>query len=135
MSAGRHFLDTNVLIYAFAADDPRSATAEALLARGGIVSVQTLNEFVSVARRKMGMSWEEVIQALGSIRTLCPTPVPLTLEIHEAAVRLAKRYGYSIYDSLVIAAALASSCDTLYSEDMRDKQRIEGLTIRDPFRN
>jgi predicted nucleic acid-binding protein len=128
------FLDTNVLIYAFGEDDPRTEAAEALLARGGVIGVQTLNEFVAVATRKLAMPWEEVLEALSAIRVLCPSPVPLTVETHDSALRIAGRYGYRIYDSLVIAAAIEARCSTLFSEDMRDGQVIEGLTIRNPFR-
>ena len=122
-----------MLLYAFAKDDARNEIAEALLARGGVVGVQTLNEFVAVALLKLAMSWEEVIEALGAIRALSPTPVPLTVRTHDAALRIARRHGYHIYDSLVIAAALEAGCNTLFSEDMKDGQAIEGLTIRNPF--
>jgi predicted nucleic acid-binding protein len=128
------FFDTNVIIYAFAEDDPRTDAAEALLARGGVLGVQTLNEFVAIAVGKLAMSWEEVLEALSALRTLCPSPVPVTVETHDTALRIAGQYRYHIYDSLVIAAALEASCRTLYSEDMQDGQVIEGLIIRDPFR-
>jgi predicted nucleic acid-binding protein len=134
MSADRVFLDTNVILYAFAQGDSRTEAAEALLAAGGMIGVQTLNEFVSVALRKMSMPWDEVLGALDAIRTLCPSPVPVTVEIHERALRIARRHRYPFYDSLVIAAALEARCRILYSEDMRDGQEIEGITIRNPFR-
>jgi predicted nucleic acid-binding protein len=134
MRGRRAFFDTDVLIYAFAAGDPRTEISEALLTAGGVVGVQTLNEFVAVAVRKLVMPWKEVLEALKAIRALCPSPVPVTIRTHETALRLAGRYGYHIYDALVIAAALEASCGTLYSEDMRDGQQIEGLTIRNPFR-
>ncbi len=127
------FLDTNVILYAFRRDDPRSQTAEALLAAGGIISVQILNEFVAMARGKLGRTWEEVRGALKVIRVFCPDPMPLTVAIHDHAVQLADRYGYSIFDSLVIAAAIQAGANTFYSEDMQDGQTIEGLTIRNPF--
>ena len=130
----RAFFDTNVLIYAFAKDDPRTEAAEALLARGGVLGVQTLNEFLAVAVRKLAMPWEEVLQALGELRILCPSPAPITMETHDTAVRIAGQYKYHIFDSLVIAAALEASCSTLYTEDMQDGQVIEGLTIHNPFR-
>jgi predicted nucleic acid-binding protein len=134
MTGDRAFFDTNVLIYAFAKDDRRTKIAETLLAGGGVLGVQTLNEFVAVAVRKLGMPWEEVLEALGAIRVLFPSPVPLTVQTHDRALRIAGRYGYHIYDSLVIAAALEARCNTLLSEDMNDGQTVEGLTIRDPFR-
>jgi predicted nucleic acid-binding protein len=133
MKGDRPFFDTNVLIYAFGQDDPRTEIAETLLARGGMVGVQTLNEFVAVAVRRLAMSWQEVLQALSAIRVLCPSPVPLTVHTHDAALRIASRYGYHIYDSLVIAAALEAGCGTLFSEDLNHGQAIDGLTIRNPF--
>jgi predicted nucleic acid-binding protein len=130
----RAFFDTNVLIYSVAENDPRSDTAEALLANGGVVSAHVLNEFVAVARRKLEMSWADVTEALGAIRTLCPSPVSITVGTHDAALRIAQQYGYHIYDALVAAAALEARCDTLYTEDMQDGQVIDDqLTIRNPF--
>lgn len=130
----RPFFDTNVLVYVVGERDDRTAPAEALVASGGVVSVQVLNELVSVARRKLGMTWDEIGEALAAIRTLCPSPVPLAIETHEAALRIAAQYGYHIYDALVAAAALEAECTTLYSEDLQDGQVIDGrLTIRNPF--
>ncbi len=128
------FFDTNVLIYAVAGEDPRSVQAEELLASGGVLSVQILNEFVSVARRKILMSWSDVTEALDAFRVLCPSPLPITIEIHEEALKIAEKHGYKIYDALVIAAALQAGCATLYSEDLQNGQTIDGqLTIRNPF--
>lgn len=128
------FFDTNVLLYAVAENDPRSAQAEELLAAGGVLSVQILNEFVSVARRKMLMSWSDVTEALDAFRVLCSSPLPITIEIHEAALKIAEKNGYNIYDALVVAAAVEAGCATLYSEDLHSGQTISGqLTICNPF--
>ncbi len=127
------FFDTNVILYAFRQDDTRGQVAETLLAAGGALSVQVLNEFVAVARRKLNKSWEEVRRAHNILRVFCQEPLPLTVETHERAVHIAERYGYSIFDSLIIAAALDAGAKTLYSEDMQDGQAIDGLTIRNPF--
>ena len=129
------FFDTNVLLYVYRLNDPRSEMAERLLAAGGVVSVQSLNEFVSVAHRKLNMPWKAILDALDDIGVLCPSPVPLTLTIHQKALRIAERYRYHIYDSLLIAAALQASCRTFFSEDMQHGQTIESLTIRNPFRS
>ncbi len=127
------FFDTNVLIHAFRKEDRRNQTSRKLLGEGGVTGVQVLNEFVAIARRKLGFDWKEVLEALAAIRVLCRTVVPLTLETHERALRIAQRYGYHIFDGLVIAAALEAGSGTLYTEDMQDGQRIETLTIRNPF--
>jgi predicted nucleic acid-binding protein len=132
--SGKAFFDTNVLIYAIAQNDPRGPRAEALLANGGLVGVQVLNEFVSVACRKLRMPWKDVIEALDAIRILCPSPAPITISTHETALRIAENHGYGIYDALIVAAALESGCATLYSEDLQDGQLINRkLTIRNPF--
>ena len=133
MRGDKAFFDTNLIVYAFAKDDPRAETAETLLAAGGIVSVQILNEFVAVALRKLAMTWDDVLAALDAILVLCPSPVPLTIETHQMALGIAKRHKYHIYDALVIASALEASCATLYSEDLQNGQAIGGLTIRNPF--
>jgi predicted nucleic acid-binding protein len=131
----RPFIDTNVLVYVLGQHDPRTATAEALVAAGGVISVQVLNELAAVAHRKLGMSWDEITVALTAIRVLCPAPVSLTTATHDDALRLAGRYGFHIYDALVVASALEAACTTLYSEDLQDAQVIdETLTIRNPFR-
>ena len=131
---GKVFFDTNVLIYAIAQSDPRGSRAEALLAGGGVVSVQVLNEFVSVTRRKMRMPWKDVTEALDALRVLCPSPVPITISVHETGLKIAEDHGYEIYDALVIAAALEAHCVTLYSKDLQNGQIIGGkLTIRNPF--
>ncbi len=131
--AAEVFFDTTILIYALAQDDPRAEVAEKLLAGGGRVSVQVLNEFVAVGRKKLGMDWKEIEEALAAIRALCGAPVSLTVEIHEAAVKIAQRYRFHIYDSLIIAAALEAGCMRLYSEDMQDGQKVNSLVIRNPF--
>jgi predicted nucleic acid-binding protein len=127
------FFDTTILIYAIARDDARATVAEELLSEGGLLSVQVLNEFVAVARRKLGMGWDEIKEALEAIRALCGPPAALTVDTHEAALQIAERYGFQIYDSLIVAAALEAGCTMLYSEDMQDGQSIDSLTIRNPF--
>jgi predicted nucleic acid-binding protein len=128
------FLDSNVLVYAFT-DDPRAATAQALLDRGCTISVQGLNEFANVARRKLGHSCDEIRGALAVIRDLCPAILPIDLDTHEAALRLAERYGFAMFDALMVAAALRARSTTLWSEDMQGGMLIEGtLRIANPFR-
>lgn len=121
-------------MYVVGQEDERTAKAEALVANGGVVSVQVLNELASVSRRKLAMSWEEIGDALAAIRVLCPSAVPLTIDTHDASVRIAAKYGFQFYDALIAAAALEAECTTLYSEDFQDGQVIEGrLTVRNPF--
>ena len=58
----------------------------------------------------------------------------MTVEDHDRGVDLAERYGFWVYDAMIVASALLARCATLYSEDMQDGQVIDGcLTIRNPF--
>ena len=129
----RAFLDTNVLVYAFSSDDPRKATAEKLLVAGGIIGVQTLNEFVSVIAGKLRTPWSTTILWLDAVQKMCDPPIPLTVGVHRQALRIAELYGYPFYDSLMLAAALEASCTIFYSEDLHDGHNLGGLVIRNPF--
>ena len=132
--SGKAFFDTNILVYVVGQKDKRTDTAEALLAAGGTISVQVLNELAYVSRKKLRMSWEEIDDALAAVRVLCPSLLPLTIDTHDAGRRIAAKYGCSIFDGLIAASALEAECDTLYSEDLQDGQIIEGrVTIRNPF--
>jgi len=128
------FFDTNVLLYTASSDDVKAERAEHLIAAGGVISVQVLNEIANVARCKMGFSWSRMNLLLSRIRQLLPV-VPVTIDVHETGLALAERYGLSIYDGMIAGAALDSGCDILWSEDMHDRLVIEArLTVVNPFR-
>ena len=134
MSAANAFIDSNVLLYLLSKDTKKADAAEAVLRAGGLISVQVLNEIANVALRKTGMSWAETNQFLASIRSLCAVE-SLTVETHDRGRDVAERYGLSVYDSMIVAAALLAGCTVLYSEDMQhglvvDKQ----LRVANPFK-
>ena len=133
MSAARPFFDTNVLLYLITVDG-KAEKAETMLKAGGVVSVQVLNEFASVSSRKYKLTWPEVREALATIRAGCEV-IQLTVEIHESGLAIAEKYGFSFYDSLILAAAAQAKCRTVYSEDMQDGQVVQGVTVRNPFRS
>jgi predicted nucleic acid-binding protein len=127
------FLDSNILVYAVS-DDPRSEIARKLIEQHFVISVQCLNEFASVARRKLVMPWDEVEEATGLFADLADSVHPLDLALHKSATGLACRYGYSFYDALIVAAALKAGAKILYSEDMHSGHELdEGLEIVNPF--
>lgn len=107
---------------------------EEIISRGGSVSVQVLNELSNVARRKMRLSWGDTHSFLSKIRTLLEVH-PITIVVHEIGLGLAERHDLSIYDAMIVASALESECDTLWSEDMQDGLMVNRrLRITDPFR-
>lgn len=133
MSAAEVFFDTSIVLYLLSADARKADTVETLLGAGGAISVQVLNEFAAVARRKSALSWPEVREALNVVRATCVTHA-LTEDTHDRGVDIAERYGFSLYDSMIIAAAQSAGCTTLFSEDLQHRQVIDGeLTVRNPF--
>ncbi len=132
------FFDTNVLVYALAVRasspvDPRTVKAEEILSLGGVISVQVLNEFADVLSWKLKMDWNVIERCQSVIDALCGRVIPLTAETNRAAIDLSKRYGFRIYDSLILASAIAAGCTTLLTEDMQHGQVVEGVRIENPF--
>ncbi len=128
------FFDTNILVYIASGDPIKADQAEAAIGAGGAISVQVLNELTNVARRKMQMSWADTHAFLTMLRGLL-TVHPVTLEIHQTGLKLAERYGFSLYDAMIAASALRAGCETLWSEDMQHGMALdEGLRIVNPFR-
>lgn len=133
MSDADSFFDTSVVLYLLSGDAEKADKAEELLAEGGAVSVQVLNEFAAVATGKLALSVAAVREVLGTVRDLCVTH-PVTEQIHDRGLEVIERYGFSLYDSMIVAAALLAGCKTLYSEDLQDGQVIDGqLTVLNPF--
>lgn len=130
---GERFFDTNILIYAFAADEPRSARAEALIAEGGVIGVQVLNEFTNVTRRKLGWDWPQVEAAISVVKDLLGPACPLTVDIHAQAVVLARVHALSFYDALIVAAAADAQCRLLCSEDLQHGREFGAVTVDNPF--
>ena len=133
MSAADSFFDTNVLLYLLSADSSKADRAEDLIGRGGAISVQVLNEFASVASRRLGMSLAEIREVLDVVRAVCAVE-SLSEATHDRGLAVSVRYRFSVYDSMIVASALLANCRVLYSEDLHDGQVIdEQLTVRDPF--
>ena len=133
MARTETFFDTNVLLYLLSGDVSKADRAEKLLAAGGVISVQVLNEFASVASRKLGMSWMEIREVLETVQAVCRVE-PISLEMHDRGIALSERYGFAVYDSMILASALLAGCNLLFTGDLQDGQSIDGsLTVRNPF--
>src|SRR5262245_47905051 len=110
-----NFIDSNVILYVASGDVAKADQAERVIAAGGVISVQVLNEVTNIARRKMGMSWDDTRAFLALVRSLLSVE-PLTVETHEAGMLVAERYSLSVYDAMIVASALKANCETLWSE-------------------
>ena len=131
----RIFFDTNVLVYCYTETEPnkKSVAVEFAQSLDAWISTQVLQELSNTLRRKFGKEWTEVV---GTLEEVCQnfevfTNLPDTLR---DAIRIADKYGYSLYDSLILSSALVVGCKIVYSEDMQNGQVIDGrLTIVNPF--
>jgi len=133
MSEAEHFIDTNVLLYLLSGDARKADRAEEVLQDGGTISVQVLNEFASVASRKLKMSIAEIREVLETIRAVCKVS-PLTEESHVLGLRISEQYRLSIYDAMIASAAFISGCSVLWSEDMQHGLVVDQrLVIQNPF--
>jgi predicted nucleic acid-binding protein len=133
MSAVDAFFDTSVLLYLLSTNAAKADRVEELLAARGTISVQVLNEFAAVSLRKLRMPLPEVKEILETVRAVCDV-VPLTIETHDRALAIVARYGFSLYDSLLIAAALIAGSERLYSEELQHGQVIDRqLRVVNPF--
>ena len=134
------FIDTNVLIY-WVDDSARADVVEQLLVQQAVISVQVLNEFANVLRRKRAMSPPDIETLCGTLIETCDV-LDLSVRTHQTALTLMARYNLSVYDANIVAAAVLGDCAILYTEDMQDGLNIKlpgsagnnALVIRNPFR-
>jgi predicted nucleic acid-binding protein len=134
----RCFVDSNVLLYADdrsagpKRDRARELIEEVMSSGTGVLSLQVLQEYFSVATKKLGIPAAGARQRIELLSLL--DVVILSVEDVLAAIDLHRLHQFSIWDALVIRAALNAGCRVLYSEDLQDGRRIDGLEIVNPFK-
>jgi predicted nucleic acid-binding protein len=129
------FLDTNIIVYAHTDLEPqKQKTAQEIMAETSTaISTQVLQETANTLVRKFHHSWADVTKVATEAIQNNNLHVNTDFTILEA-IRIAERYGFSFYDSLIISAALECGCNILYSEDLQHGQLIEDrLKIVNPF--
>lgn len=133
------FLDTNIFVYMFDGSDHfKRQRAEELvqrsLARGtGCISYQVVQETLNVATRKLGFLEDDSRTLLTDILAPLWTVHP-SADLYQLGLHVRGKYGFSFYDSIIVAGAIESGCTRLYSEDLQHGQRVESLTVENPFR-
>ena len=133
MPTAKCFADTNVAIYAVDADVAKRAIALAVLAARPVISTQVVNEYLSVLLTKRKLARAEINELARALMAACDVAA-ITPDMTELAMLIGERHQSSHWDSLIVAAALVTGCDTLYSEDLQDGQVFEGrLTVKNPF--
>ena len=135
---GREFVDTNVLIYAFdRTAGAKRARAGALIERlwtelSGCLSLQVLQEFYVTATRKLGMPASDAARQITHLgRWTVHRP---NLDDVLSAIRLHQAHKVAFWDAMILASAISLGCQVLWTEDLSDGRKWDGLTVRNPFR-
>ena len=128
------FLDTNILIYWISDGSEKKRIATDLVTRGGVISVQVLNEFISVCRKPdRNVPWHLINLALAGVHQSCRV-IPLTVQDQASARALSEKHHLPIYEACIVAGALTSKCKLLMTEDFQHGRQFGNLTIINPFR-
>jgi len=133
------FVDTDVLVYARDATEPQKQLRalewmeNLWRTRRGTISFQVLQEFYVTVTTKLDPGME-VPLARSDVRNLIAWgPVSIDAAILEGAWSLQDRYSVSWWDSLIVATALRARCRFMISEDLQDGQKLDDLTVVNPF--
>lgn len=136
----KYFIDTNIFVYSFDPQDiikrniSRDLIKRALKDQVGCISSQVIQEFINVATKKFNppLSIQDCSKYLNSVLAQL-VEIYSSVELYHKALEIFERWKYSFYDSLIITTALQTDCTILYSEDFQHGQKIQSLTIVNPF--
>jgi predicted nucleic acid-binding protein len=127
------FIDSNIVIYAISQASSKAHLAAPLFVGSPSISTQVLSETANVASKRLGLSVSEVRKLISSLEAMCTVEI-ITVTTLYKALDVRERYGFSWYDSLIVASALSAGCHRLYSEDMQHGQLIDSqLSVINPF--
>ena len=129
-------LDTNILIYAFGnQNDNRKQIAKEIIAKCDIISLQVVNETIYVLLKKFKFSPEELEKVVTFTKHKFIIS-DLNINTLSQTLKISARYGFSFWDSMMVASAIDNHCSILYSEDMHHNQVVEGkIKIINPFKS
>ncbi len=137
LGSSRALFDTNILVYSLDARDAQKQRLAQDCIRThaqmgtGMVSTQALHELFTVCVSKLGVKAidaRSIVQGFSDLQV-----IGLSESISFETMELAALHQLSIWDALMLAAAVASKCPTLYSEDMQPGLAIRGVRVVNPF--
>ena len=137
--SGKAFLDTNILLYCFDNADSRKQELARNLVNSLLdvdsarISTQTLQEYYNVLTKKLKCDKKEALKNVERYSKIFPVHTNTVKDIL-SAISISVKNKLSFYDSLIIAAAKAEGCGTVYSEDLNDGQKVDGVKIVNPFK-
>jgi predicted nucleic acid-binding protein len=129
------FVDTNILIYAYSSTElkKRQLSLDILSGDNIIISTQVINEFIWVMQRKFSIDLKLINQVVKGLFISYRAGI-IDQEIITKAISISGKYGYSYWDSLILASAVINNCKYVYTEDMQHNQIVEKrVQIKNPF--
>jgi predicted nucleic acid-binding protein len=135
---GRAFVDTNVVVYAFDDDEPdKQERARDLLSDRGdevlVLSTQVLAEFFVTVTRKLTRPLDPGT-ARQAVAELSELPIVRTdTDLVLAGIDLADRYQLSVWEGLIVQAAVVGGCESIFTEDLANGSDLAGVRIQNPF--
>jgi predicted nucleic acid-binding protein len=136
----KYFIDTNIFVYAFDRENSEknvianNLVKSAIVKHKGCISYQVIQELLNVLTKKLKrpISHSDCKKYLDTVLLpLCE--IFANIDLYHRALDTMERWQYSFYDSLIIAAAIQSDCNILYTEDLHHNQKIQSITILNPF--
>ena len=129
----RVFADTNIAVYMLGADPVKRRAAVAIMRANPVISVQVVNEFLSVAVNKIKLDRPMANRLAQILMRRCEVQ-EMNIGTVQHAIDLGERYQLSHWDALIVSSALQAGCVTLCSEDMQHGQVFEGrVQVSNPF--
>jgi predicted nucleic acid-binding protein len=135
----RIFVDTNVFVYLFDADEPakqqraREVVSELMRSGALVLSSQVLSELYVTVTRKLAYPLEptSALQALADLGVFPVVAIDAALVRRAAARSVAEQVAY--WDALILEAAVEAGAATVYSEELQHGRGYQGVTVQDPF--
>ena len=135
-TTARAFLDTNIFVYAYDASTPaKRDRARHVIATASqiVISSQVLAEFYQVTTRKLAhpLKPDRAADVIGEMSQLDVVAVDAALVRSAAALSRSSRI--SLWDAMIVRAAITAGCDLLLTEDLAGGSKLEGVQIENPF--
>ena len=135
----KSFVDTNILVYAHDLDAgkkheiARQLVSEIWEAQSGVISTQVLQEFYVTLTRKIPSPLRRT-----QVRRLLNNYLAWEVAVNNGptilqAIEIEENYNISFWDAMILSAAYTKNAAVLITEDLNEGQKIEGITIINPF--
>jgi len=136
---GKVFFDTNIFVYCFDQSSPekmntsRELLFKYALKESSVISYQVIQEFLNVCYKlNKASTLSKPMREFVKQEMYARWQINPSIKLYEKATDLKRKYQFSFYDALIIAAAIEAKCATLFSEDLQ-QQKVGYVEIVNPY--